>query len=77
MLDTLVQWVQEAMTYAISFLPDSPFTMVSNSPASTYMGYVNWFIPFSFMLTSLEAWLTAIAVYYCIMAILRWTKVIT
>jgi hypothetical protein len=77
MLDTIVGWLTEALTYAVNFLPNSPFEMVSNSPAATYLGYVNWFMPVSFFLTSLETWLTAVAVYYAISAILRWVKAIT
>jgi len=77
MLDTLVNWVNEALKYAINFLPSTPFAMIANTPAATYLGYVNWFMPVSFFLASLEGWLTCIAIYYGVSAILRWTKAIS
>ncbi len=77
MLDTIVSWLTKALKYVLSVLPDSPFTMLNNSPVAAYLGIVNWFMPISFFLTATEAWLTAIAVYYAISAILRWVKAIS
>lgn len=41
-----------------------------------YLKYVNWFIPVSTLLDILVVWLSAIAVFYAIMAILRWIKIV-
>lgn len=42
----------------------------------SYLKYVNWFIPVSTILNILSIWLAAIAVFYTVMAILRWVKVV-
>lgn len=57
-------------------LPDSPFTALSNSPVAPYLGWINWFVPIQFILNTLVAWLSAIAVYYAYSIILRWIKAI-
>lgn len=58
-------------------LPKSPFTpiieWVQNLP---YLSFVNWFVPIGDMLSMLGVWLSAIAVYYLAMVVLRWLKVI-
>ncbi len=77
MLETLQSWVLQALNYALSILPDSPITALDNSPVAAYLGIINWFMPISFFLSSMELWLTAIAVYYAISAILRWVKAIS
>jgi len=77
MLDTVVGWITTGLKYALSLLPDSPFTMISNSPVAVYLGYVNWFMPVSFFISTTETWLTAVAFYYAISALLRWAKAIS
>lgn len=66
----LISWV-------LGFLPDSPFVMIDNSPVADYIGYINYFFPISFMISTAEAWLTAVAVYYIYSAVLRWIKAIS
>lgn len=41
-----------------------------------YMRWINWFIPIGTLLNILAIWLSAIAVFYAIMAILRWVKIV-
>lgn len=41
-----------------------------------YLGYVNWFIPISTILDILVLWLAAIGIFYAVMAILRWIRVV-
>jgi len=76
MLDTVVGWIEKALTWAVNCLPDSPFTMLDNSPIQSILPYINWFIPLSSMVSILEVWLSAIAVYYVYSAVLRWVKAI-
>lgn len=58
-------------------LPKSPITFLSsNSSVTYYLSFVNWFVPIYLWMSILEAWLTAIAVYYVYQVILRWIKVI-
>lgn len=74
--NTIAQFLSQTMKWVVSFLPDSPFTLLSNSPVQPYLAYINWFIPFDFIVTTMEAWLAAIALYYLYSVILRWVKAI-
>lgn len=61
----------------LSLFPLSPFTEVINSIEKLpYLGYLNWFIPVSEILSISTAWLTAVAVYYLYSVIARWVKLI-
>lgn len=61
----------------IDILPKSPITYISSNPeVEKVMGYVNFFIPIYSMIAVLEAWLTAIVIYYVVQVILRWAKVV-
>lgn len=78
-MDGLNQAVYNVIEAALSILPDSPFQVLklySSSSVGQWMGYLNWFIPIGTFLVILEAWLSAIAVYYVIQIILRWAKAI-
>lgn len=62
-------------------LPISPFQRFfaswdGFSVIQEYLQYVNWFVPISTLLDMLLIWLSAIAVFYAVMAILRWVKVV-
>jgi len=58
-------------------LPDSPFVMITqNTTIAKYVGYLNWFIPISFMLSVLQAWLVAVGCFYAWQLLLRWLKAI-
>lgn len=75
MLETIVSWLNNALGWVFSFLPDSPFQQfLSNTPIADYLGYVAYFVDISFMVTVLDSWLAAIAIYYIYMAVLRWVK---
>lgn len=41
-----------------------------------YLKYINWFIPVSTLLNIMAIWLAAIGVFYAVMAILRWVKIV-
>lgn len=62
-------------------LPISPFQrFLANwdgfEVIQKYLAYVNWFVPISTILDILTIWLGAIAIFYAVMAILRWVKVV-
>ena len=52
----------------ISILPAAPFramlSQLSDSSGMNILGYVNYFIPFKFCATCLNAWLGCILAYY-------------
>lgn len=60
----------------IDLLPDSPFTMLSNSPIADYLPYINYFVDFEFIVNTLLLWLIAVAGYYTYSVILRMIKTI-
>lgn len=70
LFSNLVNWV-------LGFLPDSPITWVDNSPAAQFIGYMNYFIPIDFMLSSAEVWLSAVIAYYIYSAVLRWIRAVS
>lgn len=79
-MDTLGQWVYDLAEAALSILPDSPFMFLqtlSNSPIAQWLGVLNWFIPISTFVVILEAWCSAILLYYVAAFALRWAKAIS
>lgn len=60
----------------MQLLPDSPFLFVMQSPIGQYAAYLNWILPISECIATLEMWLSAIIVYYAYQAVLRWAKAI-
>ena len=63
------------------FLPISPFYRFFNNwegfaVIQQYLKYVNWFVPISILLDMLVVWLSAIAVFYGVQAVLRWIKIV-
>jgi hypothetical protein len=75
-LDSLGSNLTNALSWVIELLPDSPFSAVSTTDVSTYMGTLNWFIPIDKMVAELELWLTCVTVFYVYQMILRWVRAI-
>ena len=52
----------------ISLLPSAPFrvmlSQLSDSSGMDVLGYVNYFIPFKFCATCINAWLACVLAYY-------------
>ena len=70
--DTLVSLLQSI----VDLLPDSPFSLLDNTPIKPYLTAINWVIPIEFMINTLTLWLVAIAAYYTWSVLLRWIKAI-
>lgn len=61
----------------IDFLPTSPIVFIeANAEVKKYLGMLNWFIPIYTMIAMVEAWLVAISIYYLVVVILRWLKIV-
>lgn len=82
-MTTVLEWfaglgdvLYEFMYNVINLLPPSPFTVLDNSPIQPYLAYLNWFIPFDYIVGVLTLWTAAIVIYYVWMVALRWMKVI-
>lgn len=74
--DWLGNALNEMLGWILFMLPDSPFKLLSKSPISQYLGYINFFVPVDFILSILGAWISAIAIYYGYKIILAWIKAI-
>lgn len=61
--------------FMINLLPVSPFKAVQNSSLE-FVQELNWVIPFQVFFTITTYWVTAIGLYYVVMVVLRWVKVI-
>ena len=65
------------MQALLNAFPTSPFaSTIDELEQLPYLGYLNWVIPVSQMLTIGSAWLVAIGLYYLYSVIARWIKLI-
>lgn len=74
--DSLGSSIIQSIAWVINLLPDSPFQAVSNTDVDSFLGSLNWMFGLDAIVSTLQAWLVAIAVFYLIQVILRWVKVI-
>lgn len=74
--DWLGNALNDVLGWILCVLPDSPFKLLSNSPISDYIGYINYFIPIDYILSTLSLWLIAVGAYYGYKVILAWIKAI-
>lgn len=75
-LTTIFEWLKSALVWVVELLPDSPFTAISNTPIAQYLPWINWFVPFDFVVLTLTTWLIAVGGYYVYSVILRWVKAV-
>lgn len=65
MLSGIVHFINELLLNLLSLLPGSPFaTFIQFTDEYELLGFINWFIPFDFCVTIMEAWLSAIMAMY-------------
>ncbi|MBK5263299.1 MAG: hypothetical protein JJE17_12150 [Peptostreptococcaceae bacterium] len=75
--DDITTLLNNLLVFAVSGLPTSPFTFITqNSVVSKYIGSINYFIPISYMVSVLQVWCVAIAIFYIWQVLLRWAKAI-
>jgi len=76
----IVKWLgnllKTSLSWVVNLLPGSPFKLIDNTPIKDYLPYLNWFLPFDFVVATLELWLVAITGYYVYSVVLRWVKAI-
>ena len=76
-MDFVYKWAAKMIASIISLLPTSPFrTFINSWDAPSYLGWLNWFMPVSQILTVITLWLTAIGLFYLYSIIMRWVKMI-
>lgn len=73
-LNKIIKLLGNVLSLITTFLPSSPFQILDKSSISDYISGLNYFIPIGAMLSIFQAWGTAIALFYCYQAILRWIK---
>jgi len=76
MLNEIIKGLASALNLIFSLLPTSPFQLVSNSGVGNFLNNLGWIIPVSQILSILQAWATAIGIYYVVQVGLRWIKAI-
>lgn len=64
-----------------SWLPVSPFQRWiagwdGFSVIRQYLGYINYFVPVSTIIDIMSVWLVAIGIFYAVMAILRYIRIV-
>lgn len=72
----LISGLGSILTTIMGVLPNTPFSALSNSGVSQWLGGLAWIVPINGMLAIGEAWLTAIVVYYGYQVVMRWVKVV-
>lgn len=72
-INIVIEKVGQALQMILMILPDSPFIYVMNLE-SEWLGYINYFFPFTAAIAHLELFLLAVALYYVIRIALRWVK---
>ncbi len=76
-LDGVKDFFADIGNSIIEILPSSPIVYLESNPEiEKVMGYVNFFIPIYSFIALLEGWLIAIMIYYAVVVILRWAKII-
>lgn len=69
--------VNSVVSIVLILLPKSPFVYLAVIPeVNQFLGWFNYFIPVSSMLSVAAPWLSAVGIYYGLSAALRWLKTI-
>lgn len=79
MLTTAAQAIINGLAALLSViahaLPGSPFQgLTALALDSKWLGYLAYIVPVGAIVSTLEAWLVCIGVYYLYMVVMRWVK---
>lgn len=75
--NTINEVFNEIFKFILLLLPDSPFKDLSLPPEiETFLGYLNYYIPFAEMVTIGLAWITCVSIYYSYQLILRFINAV-
>lgn len=73
----LLEGLEKIIVQILSILPDSPFRFLTqNETLEPYLAFLNWVIPFDFMISTFQAWLVAFTLYFIWSVALRWFRAI-
>lgn len=73
-LNGIISGFGSILTTIVALLPGSPFTILMDSPVAHMYGWLNWIIPVSTILATMQVWLLAVAGFYVYSIALRWVK---
>lgn len=76
LINIIIKALGALITLVFSLLPNSPFQFLMNGTISSFLSGLNWFIPVTEIIVTLEVWVSAILVYYLYSIALRWIKAI-
>lgn len=76
LINFVIESIGLLFSVIFSLLPNSPFSNVTLSPISEWLGYLNYLIPVSEIVSILTLWASSIGVYYIYQIALRWAKVV-
>lgn len=76
LLNSMISGLAAVLSAILFLLPSSPIQAIDNSSIVQYLGYVNWIIPISAMVTELGAFCIVVLIYYGYQIVLRWGKVL-
>jgi len=74
-INMIIKGFASSLMAVLSILPDSPFTWDLGGLSDIWY-YATYFIPFQAMITVTSAYLVAVAVWYLLRWVLRFTKFI-
>lgn len=74
LINLLIKAIGTILTFVVSILPNSPFMAINSSGIN--LNSISWIIPVAQILAILQAWLTAVSIYYLYMVAMKWIKLI-
>ena len=72
-INRIIEAVGSAISAIFILLPNSPFLWVEKID-SEVLEAINWIIPVSAMISHIQLYVTAVAIYYALRIALRWLK---
>lgn len=75
LINSFLDLLGSAATSLLLLLPNSPFQW-DLTGSSTILKWIFWLFPVAGIITSINLYVTAVALYYVIRVALRWIKVV-
>lgn len=72
-LNIVIEKLGQAIEWLLLLLPDSPFLWLEKLD-STVLDVINYVVPIPAMVSHLQLYVLAVAIYYAIRIALRWAK---
>jgi hypothetical protein len=73
LINKVIDAVGTAISAIFSILPSSPFLWVEQID-SVVLEAINWILPVSAMVSHMQLYVTAVAIYYVLRIAMRWLK---